>query len=87
MQEKQPLWSKKCPKCGHSALEHKHGRPGDEVYRVTLNTQRYCHHPVQAGKDKDIVTFCLCEIKEEDYVRSGNYAMIRLAVKEPVKRK
>jgi len=92
MQE-QKLWSKKCPKCGHSALEHKHAKPNEEIVLVNpnLNNTRYCHHPVPAaGKDKDVMTFCMCEIKDSDYVRSGNEAMMRLAgqqQEEQVKRK
>jgi hypothetical protein len=88
MQQKD-LWAKKCPKCGHPALEHKYGKPGeperDEIHlrnRITGKTTppilRYCHHPLPSGV-KDFYGFCLCEIDEDDYHRVGNYALIRVS--------
>lgn len=76
------LWSKKCTKCSHPALEHKTYKPENEskMHYITVGGQRrYCHHPVPAGKD--VYTFCLCEVEPENYVRVGNHAMIRLPLK------
>jgi hypothetical protein len=84
--EKKDLWAKKCPKCGHSALEHKYGKPGEPeqihlVHRIAGKNFppiiRYCHHPLPSGV-KDYYAFCLCEIDEDDYVRAGNHALIRV---------
>jgi hypothetical protein len=92
MQQKD-LWAKKCPKCGHPALEHKYGKPGeperDEIHirdPITGKTKppilRYCHHPIRGEKSlKDYYAFCLCEIDNDDYHRAGNHALIRVTTK------
>ena len=64
------LYLKKCPLCGHSALEHKHGASGRS------GDKRFCFHPIPAGA-KGTFKLCLCEISDRDYVRTGNFALIR----------
>jgi hypothetical protein len=78
--EKKDLWAKKCPKCGHSALEHKYGKPEEEEQfpLKKLDEPRYCHHPVPSGVN-DYYGFCECEIAGKDYKRVGNYALIRVS--------
>lgn len=84
--EGKELWSKKCPKCGHSAIQHKLGKPDEtgvefmNKYTGKSSQLRYCDHPVPAGV-KGYFAFCLCEINDWDYHRSGNYAMIRVTPK------
>jgi hypothetical protein len=73
------LYAKDCPKCGHSALEHKHGRPG-EVPRTMSGPPvwvRNCRHAVPLEGKQGIFTFCQCQIDEEDYAQLENYAVIR----------
>jgi len=82
-QQKEDLWSKKCPKCGHSASEHCDVKPGEEEgirfkgFRDP-STKRYCHHFVPSGV-KDYDRHCLCEITDHDYRSVGNQARIRVS--------
>jgi hypothetical protein len=74
------LYSKNCPKCGHPALEHKHGRPmgGPSLLSGHPKWTRYCWHPVPVNGKEDLFSFCECQIPESDYARSGNFALIRV---------
>jgi len=73
-------YSNKCPRCGHTALEHKHRRPvgAPGLVSGTPKRSRYCWHPVPVEGKEDLFTFCECEIPEADYSRAGNYALIRI---------
>jgi hypothetical protein len=75
------LWSKTCPKCGHSALEHKEGNPrnigNDGFYLRSYHEKLYCWEPVPAAENKDYDTYCDCEIAEGDYWKVRNGARIR----------
>ncbi len=79
------VWQKKCPLCGHSALEHKgispetEGRSGSASH----DSYRYCHHPVEVKGKPDSFTFCGCVIRSQDYARAGNYHLIRAEAKRP----
>ncbi len=65
------LYLKKCPLCGHSALEHKHGAAAGRS-----SDKRFCFHPIPAGA-KGTFKLCSCQISNWDYVRTGNFALIR----------
>ena len=84
-QQQKDLWAKKCPKCGHSALEHRNEKPGeggqDQLVLKRLHEFRYCHHPIPSGID-DYFGFCQCEIDGDDYHRVGNHALIRVTSKK-----
>jgi acetyltransferase-like isoleucine patch superfamily enzyme len=72
-----PVFGKKCPKCGHPALEHKQGKPGETTIRY--NEPRYCWHPDPAPDKNDAFTFCMCKVEYGDYIRVGNHALIRIS--------
>ena len=75
-----PTLAKKCPRCGHAALEHQLGDPNDNTVRAGYQrageTDRYCRHPVAVEGENDRFKFCMCYINNGDYFRAGNYAMI-----------
>jgi len=74
--EKEPLYVKKCPKCGHPARDHK--LPA--IYRITSLGPRTCDHPVPVDGNKDLFRLCGCSMLDEYFTRWGNGAMIRVKV-------
>jgi hypothetical protein len=74
--EKEPLYVKKCPRCGHPARDHK--LPA--MYKITAPGPRTCEHPVPIDGNKDMFRICRCSMPDEYFTRWGNGAMICVKV-------
>jgi hypothetical protein len=83
-----PTYHKKCPICGHPALEHRRAKAGEPERRTLVGrlldapiypSVRYCNHPIEV--EEDLFQFCDCIISDRDYMRVGNSALIRSGAK------